>query len=141
MESIKKIDWEHYNIEKQNSFIRKLMEKVRQIVRRVLLNFYVAPINSIIITSIKELSDVLLFMVTVKFINYRTGERPEIVIPMVYNKKEKKILLPSVFYYDRKLFLLDKNSIKSLFILHPVEYPAFNFFSPLAPQFYKNLNF
>jgi len=123
----------------QDLWIKGLKQKAEDITRRVLLAFYVVPIHRITAFSVRKLDDGVLVLVNVDFYNYLTNERNDIIVPVFYSASKQEFEKPSIFYKDRRAFLISDTTLRSLFINYPISFPQINLFSPLAPLFYKNL--
>ncbi len=140
-----------YNISFDNSAIDKdpqlefhrlhlerseIKRNARIFIIKTLAEMGVAPVRTVDIVSAKESEDQILFIVAVSFQDFYHNQRPEIIIPLVYNKKRKGFIKPSVFYLGREMYILGKNTINSLFVNYRTP-PTINLFSPLAPLFYQ----
>lgn len=121
----------------QHTSMVALKKRTREFLMNLFAGLHV-PIRTMNVISIKEKNDWILLIVEVSFQNWLSGERREIIIPIIYNKKYRVFERPSVFYLGRSMHVLAPETIRTLFIDYR-EPPSMNIFSPYAPLFFDQI--
>lgn len=91
-----------------------IKQGAREFLLRLFGEFSV-PVHYISIVSVQPRGNKILNIAAVDLFNYRTGQRMEITVPVVFDLNQRQFLRPSVFYLNREPHILGPGTIEFLF--------------------------
>jgi hypothetical protein len=116
----------------RSQWMSYLKQEAARLVNEILSEYAVPYMVRVVATSWREDDLKIVFSVYVEFQDVQ-GNRPKVVVPIIYDKLRRKFIPPRVLIWNGVFYEIRDDLFKRMFVRVPKEL-NFNKYSPFAPQ-------